>query len=50
MLLLLACGLGLWLVYGLLRADAVIIIANAISLALLGGILFFKISRAEVFS
>ena len=43
MLLLLASGLGLWLLYGYLRADAVIIIANAISLTLLGGILFFKI-------
>src|SRR5688572_15692569 len=43
MLLLLACGLGLWLVYGFLRADVVIIIANGISLALLGGIIFFKI-------
>ena len=41
MLLLLASGLALWLVYGFMRADAVIIIANAISLALLGGILFF---------
>jgi MtN3 and saliva related transmembrane protein len=47
MLLLLASGLGLWLVYGFLRADAVIIIANAISLALLGGILFFKIRRPK---
>ena len=43
MLLLLASGLGLWLVYGVMCADAVIIIANAISLALLGGIIFFKI-------
>jgi MtN3 and saliva related transmembrane protein len=43
MLLLLVSGLSLWLVYGFLRADAAIIIANAISLALLGGILFFKI-------
>ena len=43
MLLLLAGGLGLWLVYGFMRGDAVIIIANAISLVLLGGILFFKI-------
>jgi MtN3 and saliva related transmembrane protein len=43
MLLLLASGLGLWLAYGFPRGDAVIIIANAISLALLGGILFFKI-------
>ena len=43
MLLLLATGLGLWLVYGFMRVDVVIIMANAISLALLGGILFFKI-------
>ena len=42
-LLLLASGLALWLVYGFIRADAVIIIANAISFALLGGIIFFKI-------
>jgi MtN3 and saliva related transmembrane protein len=42
MLLLLATGLGLWLVYGFMRADAVIVVANAVSLALLGGILFFK--------
>jgi len=43
MLLLLATGLGLWLVYGLMRPDAVIVMANTVSLALLGGILFFKI-------
>lgn len=43
MLLLLAAGLALWLVYGLLRRDWVIIIANSISLALLGGIIHFKI-------
>jgi MtN3 and saliva related transmembrane protein len=43
MLLLLATGLGLWLVYGFMKADAVIVIANAVSLALLGGILFLKI-------
>ena len=47
MLLLLASGLGFWLVYGFMRADAVIIIANAISLALLGGILFFKIRGSK---
>jgi MtN3 and saliva related transmembrane protein len=43
MLLLLAAGLALWLVYGTLRGDAVIIIANGISLVLLGGIIYFKI-------
>lgn len=43
MLLLLAAGLALWLIYGMLRGDAVIIIANGISLVLLGGIIYFKI-------
>jgi MtN3 and saliva related transmembrane protein len=43
MLLLLACGLGLWLVYGIMRGDAVIILANGVSLALLGCILYFKL-------
>ena len=43
MLLLLAAGLALWLVYGLMRGDPVIIIANGVSLALLGGIIFFKL-------
>jgi MtN3 and saliva related transmembrane protein len=42
MLMLLAAGLALWLVYGMLRGDWVIIIANGISLALLGGIIHFK--------
>ena len=36
-------GIALWIVYGLLRQDFVIIIANAISLMLLSGILFFKL-------
>jgi MtN3 and saliva related transmembrane protein len=43
MLLLLACGLGLWIMYGLMRADAVIICANGVSLSLLGCILYFKL-------
>ena len=43
MLLLLAAGLSLWMVYGFMRADIVIIIANAVSLTLLGCILYFKI-------
>jgi uncharacterized protein with PQ loop repeat len=41
-MLLLAAGLTLWLVYGTLRGDAAIIIANGISLVLLGGIIYFK--------
>jgi MtN3 and saliva related transmembrane protein len=39
----LALGVALWVVYGFLKADAVIILANAVSLALLGGILYFKL-------
>lgn len=36
-------GLSLWVGYGFLKNDWVVVIANAISLCLLGGILFFKI-------
>jgi MtN3 and saliva related transmembrane protein len=43
MLLLLACGLGLWVVYGVLKKDIVIILANAISLALLVGLVWLKL-------
>lgn len=44
MLMLLATGLGLWLVYGLIRSDLVITIANSISVMLLGCILYFKLN------
>lgn len=43
MFLTLFAGLSLWVVYGILRSDAVVLIANAVSLCLLAGILFFKI-------
>ncbi|HWM47736.1 MAG TPA: SemiSWEET transporter [Xanthobacteraceae bacterium] len=43
MLSILATGIALWVVYGLLRGDWVIILANSVSLALLTGILFFKL-------
>ena len=39
----LAVGIALWVAYGFLKSDAVIILANAVSLALLGGILYFKL-------
>ncbi|MDB5569455.1 MAG: loop repeat protein [Hyphomicrobiales bacterium] len=42
MVLLLAAGLGLWIVYGFLKGDWVIVAANTISLSLLCVILFFK--------
>ncbi|BAT60966.1 PQ loop repeat protein [Variibacter gotjawalensis] len=43
MILFLMAGLGLWVVYGVLRTDAVIIIANCISLACLSVILTLKL-------
>ena len=39
----LAAGIALWAVYGFLKSDIVIILANTISLALLMGILYFKL-------
>ena len=42
MFLTLAAGVALWVVYGFLKSDIIIIIANAVSLALLLGILYFK--------
>jgi len=39
----LAAGVALWIVYGVLKQDAVIVVANGLSLLLLGGILFFKL-------
>jgi MtN3 and saliva related transmembrane protein len=43
MFLTLAAGVALWVVYGFLKSDLVIITANAVSLALLLGILSFKL-------
>ena len=47
MLLLLACGLSLWIAYGTIRADWVIIIANGVSLTLLACILYFKLRNRD---
>ena len=47
MLLLLAAGLSLWMVYGFLRGDIVIIVANGVSLTLLGCILYFKLREQK---
>jgi MtN3 and saliva related transmembrane protein len=41
----LAAGVALWVVYGFLKSDFVIIFANAVSLALLFGILCFKLKE-----
>jgi MtN3 and saliva related transmembrane protein len=43
MLTLLACGLGLWVVYGAAKGDMVIVAANAISVAMLLTILGIKL-------
>ena len=43
MFITLAAGVGLWTVYGFLKGDVVIIIANAVSFTLLLGILYFKL-------
>jgi MtN3 and saliva related transmembrane protein len=43
MFLILAAGVALWVVYGVLQGDVVIILANAVSLLLLSGILYFKL-------
>jgi MtN3 and saliva related transmembrane protein len=43
MLLLLAAGLSLWLLYGFMRSDLVIMIANGLSLAMLSAILVIKL-------
>ena len=39
----LATGVALWIVYGVLQKDMVIVLANVVSLVLLAGILFFKL-------
>jgi MtN3 and saliva related transmembrane protein len=43
MFLILTTGVPLWIVYGMLQQDLVIILANAVSLCLLLGILYFKL-------
>ena len=43
MLLMLGSGLILWVIYGVIRADWVILLANSISLLLLACILYFRV-------
>lgn len=47
MLLILATGLALWIIYGLLRGDIVITVANAVGLTLLLGIIYFKLRERK---
>ena len=46
MLSILAAGIAMWTLYGVLKSDLVIIVANAVSLALLLGILYFKLRES----
>ena len=43
MFLVLCAGIGLWLVYGILRNDFPLILANAVTLVLAGTILLLKL-------
>jgi MtN3 and saliva related transmembrane protein len=43
MFLVLAGGVALWIAYGLLKADFIIVLANGMSLILLFSIVFFKL-------
>jgi MtN3 and saliva related transmembrane protein len=43
MFLVLAAGLALWLVYGTLKGEIPIIVANGVSLVLSGIIVYFKV-------
>jgi MtN3 and saliva related transmembrane protein len=43
MLLTLATGLALWVAYGVINSDWVIVGANTVSLLLLGNVLLFKL-------
>jgi hypothetical protein len=47
MLLLPVAGLALWMVYGFMRGDVVIIIDNGVSLTLLGCTLCFKLREQK---
>jgi MtN3 and saliva related transmembrane protein len=47
MLIALAAGFLLWLIYGFLRGDFIIVAANAVSLALAGILLAFKLRENE---
>jgi MtN3 and saliva related transmembrane protein len=43
MFVILSLGIALWVIYGVLQRDTVIIAANSISLVCLAGILYFKL-------
>ena len=48
MLLVLVSSLVLWVAYGLLKEDIVVILANGISLTLIGGLLYLKMKQSRL--
>ena len=48
MLLLLASGLALWVAYGVLHEDIVIVLANSISLAMVSALLYLKLRYTSI--
>jgi hypothetical protein len=48
MLTILSAGIALWVLYGSLQSDLVIIVANVVSFSLLMGILYFKLRGAPL--
>lgn len=47
MLLLLGAGLALWILYGFIKRDWVIVAANGVSLALLANLIWLKIREPK---
>jgi len=43
----LALGILLWVIYGVMQRDVIIVLANSISLSLLAAILFFKLREGR---
>lgn len=48
MFIVLSIGIALWIIYGVLKKDWIIITANSVSLACLFGILFFKLRNGRL--
>jgi MtN3 and saliva related transmembrane protein len=47
MFLILTAGIALWVIYGFLIDDIVVVVANSVSLCFLAGILFFKVREGR---
>jgi len=45
MLLFFACGLALWVLYGVLQKDIIIILVNGVGLALLAALMYLKLRQ-----